>query len=269
MSQMNTPPTMQAVGGTKVVIAALVLALIAVIATNVYIDQVRRTVKQSSFAVYIFEYDVNRGEKFKADSVREVSVPINYESNFRKLKCIDKNQLTSGNYDNKELQRGAVSGQFLTSDLFELRNEDRPDLRMDDGMRLIALAVASRPQLTILQPEMHVDIMVPLNTGTRYNQMMLVMENVRVLAVGTRMATDESSGRAVAGSYQSITVQVKPEEALELSTIEKAAAGPFELQIRKPSDRKPIVITKGGINEEVLNIVRARRIIRPGGGTGN
>ena len=110
-----------------------------------------------------------------------------------------------------------------------------------------------------LQPGMFVDIEAPFSVVDGGSTVLPVMEYVRVLAVGNVSIVDQESTRGGRprnpGSYRTISIEVEPNQATDLSMIQKIAIGDFELHLRNPADQSTPKIRAGGINPEVLRLI--------------
>ncbi len=252
------------VGGTKLVLAALGVAIFAVICVNVYISRVRSEVKRETFEVFMLERSLEPGEKLAAADVKTVKVPNDFFESFRVLGSLNKRELDNYLAEGAKLQSVGVRSQLVTHALFIGAAGSGLDRRITQGMRWKTITANSRTVPPILQPEMRVDIEAPFAAGTKFNEVLPVMENVRIVAVGAVTASDEATPtRARVGGFQNVTIEVTPEQATAIATIEQAAAGPFELHLRNPGDDRPIKIPTGGINERVMEIVIGRGTARP------
>lgn len=267
MTQHPGTPSTQA-RGTRSVILAFVLALLAVILTNLYIANVRRQVERESFVAYTLTRSMLPGDKIRKADVKEILVPRSFEESFKLLGAIDDTSLQIRLAEARPLERSAAQGDILRFAHFNAPEDTEHDRDITAGKRRVSLPVNARTVPGALRAGMYVDIEAAFNTGGGLPEVLTVIENVQIKAVGTRTITDESSGERVRryGAFNSISIEVEPQQATELSMIERIAVGEFELHIRNPSDKGTPKIRSGGINPEVLDLIEQRRLpsVTPG-----
>lgn len=262
MSQTSSPQSAPP-GSAKLVIVAFAVALLAVIVLNFYIAQVKRSVDQAAFDIHVLTRSVLPGDKLKKGDVKVVRVPNSFKASMDDLGAMSEDELNIRIDSSEVIQQSAAAGDIATFRLF-LSPQGRRDFdkNIKEGRRLVSLPVNSRTAPGVLREGMVVDLEAPFNTGDGIAVTLPVMERVRVVAVGTRTVYDDSvtSSRARAGgSFNSITLEVLPEEATALSMIERIASGDFEIQIRNPSDTGTPKIKTGSINPQVLDIISSKR----------
>lgn len=255
----NSPPPAGNPGGTKLILVALTLAIAAVIITNVYIAQVKKKVQGESFVVYRLTRSVKPGHRLARQDVQEVQMPQQFQDSFRGF--VDQTGLESRVGDT--IRRAADQNEFLTYQLFTIPDTVNDANQITAGMRLVAIPVNSRTAPGALRPGMFVDIEAPFDTGGVIPIVMPVMERVKVMAMGSLMEGDESTGSRTLSTYRTITVELSPEEATHMAMIKLAASGDFELQLRNPTDPELRKIKRGGINPEVLELVVTRARTAP------
>lgn len=253
----NEPP----VGGTKLVVIALALAVAAVIAVNVYVEMIRKQVEQSSFKVYKVTRSIRPGDRLKDRDVQEVNVPTSFQQAFTELGAVSETDMKTRLSENRPLERPINQGEILLFSHFNPPEGQYNDLQITQGKRLVSLPVNSRTVPGNLRPGMYVDIEAPFSSGGPMPVTMPVLERVKIMAVGTRTLTDESGGDRPrsGGSYNSISFEVDPYQAADLSMIERIAMGEFEIYIRNPQDTSTPKIRTGGINPDVLDLLESRR----------
>jgi Flp pilus assembly protein CpaB len=251
------PPSQQAIGGTKLVIIAVILALVTVVLTNIYIDQVKRKTQEETFSVFVLNRSVRVGDKFGKDDVSEIRVPKSLEPNVRRLNVMD--ETTKGNRiaTADTFRAPAPQGALLTHDLFIASTAPTADSKVSPGKRLMTLPVNSRSQPT-LWPGNYVDIVGPFSINGKL-QVRPVIERVRVLAVGAFTLADADAGiRYRVDNYQNISIELTPPDCDTMSMVQKAMVGDFELRLRNPSDDKATQIAgvpTGTINPELAKLV--------------
>lgn len=251
MSQIPSPTAPQA-GNVKLVIVAVVLAVIAVVLVNVYIALDRRGRTDKHITIYRLNQGVRSGEKFNsATDVSAELLPEKYHDAFGPGIIVGDVELK--NRDGQRYLRHAPQNTVLTLSLFT-ESGDMPTLPVPGtGMRQIPITVNSRKAPGILRPGSIVDIEAPFNVGGRIPLVLPVMEQVKVWAVG-RQALGDTTGRA-SRSYRTITIEIEPINATYMSMIEKLAVGEFELHLRDPADKTYPKTGGPGVNPRVIDLV--------------
>lgn len=253
MTQLPHSPTPQ--GSTRLVIVAVVLAVLAVILVNAYIAVVRTQARGGEFIVYRLKHSVEVGEKFSNNDVIPMRVPDRFKSSFPT--AIDEQGLTTnlGGTFYRPADRYAV----VTSDLFRDPTKEELDRKIADNRRGVALPVDSRGVPAGLRPGVYVDITAPFTGTGSLPRVLTIMERVQVLAVGDWSIVSDSTARhnrdARRGSFSTITIAVTPDQAAQLASIKALVTGNFQLELRNPGDEGQPQIPGGGINPLVLKMI--------------
>lgn len=250
----QTPNTQAPPGSNRLVIIAAVVALAAVVVVNIYVAMVKREVQRGKFTVYRLTTTLKPGDKLSAKDVEPQPMPQSYWDSFEGMV---REEPGGGDTSltaqlNKRLRTAARQNQFLTYDLFTNPNDVPLDTKISTNMRLVALPVNPRTLPGNITPGMSVDIEAQFPGGNI--NVLPVMENVKVFLVGSRSLTDENEGRGQT-NYNTISIQVTPEEATNLVKVKKLVLGDFEIQLRNPSDLSTPKIPDGGINPALLRMI--------------
>ena len=247
-----------AAGQTKVVIAAVLLALLAVILVNVYISMVRAADQPGSFTVFRLNVSVKPGDTLRSSDVTAVKVDKRFADAFKT--AVKANAQGQPFQLGQAFQRAASMNDVLSYNLFEPPTQNRLDLTIDPGKRGVALPVNAQKLPGDIQPGMFVDIAAPFTEPNGQTAVWPVMERVKVLLVGSQSVLDQQNGhnRNATSSYSTITVEVTPKQALQLSQIQHLAAGEFEINLRNPGDESTPDIPGGGINPQVLQRLKSQ-----------
>lgn len=247
----NNPAGLQP-GNPKLVIVAVVLALLAVVLVNVYISMVRAADQPGSFTVFRLNVSVKPGETLQQRDVTAVKVDKRFANAFKT--AVKANPQGEPFQLGQTFHRAASMNDVLTYDLFEPRSSERLDLTIDPGQRGVALPVNSQKLPGDIQPGMYVDITAPFHNKSGQMTVLPVIERVKVLLVGSQSALNQQNSQdpANTSNYSTITVEVTPKQALELSEIQHMASGEFEINLRNPGDESTPGIPGGGINPELL-----------------
>ncbi|NBC10779.1 MAG: Flp pilus assembly protein CpaB [Planctomycetes bacterium] len=257
MSQSPTPGVpgapAQSQNSTRLVVIALIVALAAVILVNIYIEVARSQAAGGSIIVYRVNRSLEPGDEIAGRDLEAVEVPDKFEDTFDR--AVRRNPDT-GNAEKigETLMRPIDENDVLTYDHFIDDPQDKLISKIEPGKRLIALPVEAKI-LPSVRPGMKVDIEAPFAGGGKAPEVLTVMENVQVLATGQRTIIEEQreeDGSRRRTNFDTISIQVTPEQATQLSRIQKITTGPFELHIRPADDESRPKIPGGGINPDVL-----------------
>ncbi len=257
MSQNPTPglpgaPAPQQ-GSTRLVVIALIVALAAVILMNIYVEVARTKAAGGSFVIYRVNRSMTPGDTVQPRDLEAVEIPERFEDTFDR--AVRRNPQTGDATSVGEtLLRPIGEKDILTYDHFIDDPQDKLISKIERGNRLIALPVEA-DNLPSVRPGVKVDIEAPFAGGGRAPDVLTIMENVQVLAVGQRTIIEEQrqdTGSRRTGNYKTISIQVTPDQATQLSRIQKITTGPFELHIRAADDESRPKIPGGGINPIVL-----------------
>ena len=251
-AKQNQPPA----GNPRLVIVAVVIAVLAVIMVNIYIGVVTSSAQPDEITVYRLRTDIEPGDELEADDVRAVQLPESFANAFQnRVKPRDDGTPTRVG---DTFRRTAQMNDVLTYDLFQPPEQNRLDLRLDRGKVGTTLPIEPRNIPKGLQPGMYVDIEAPFRmTGGR--QIKTVMERVEVLEVGARSVVDEQEDQPNsyrAGNVNTITIEVEPQLATQLDELVSLATGPFKLHLRNPADEALHKLETDGINPELLEMLR-------------
>ncbi len=253
MSQFpSTGSKPQPEGSTRLVIIALVMALLAVILVNVYVSFAKTRAAGGSLIIYRATRALNPGDRLTDKDLEAVEVPDRFQQTYTNV--IKRDQTGRADRLGDEIKRPIAHNEFITYGHFVEDPERSLSGKITPGKRLVALPVKS-DILPSIGTGMRVDIAAPFIGAGAAPDVLLVIENVEIRSVGQFTEIDEqaSDGRRRAPtSFKTITIEVLPQQALQLSRIEKIAAGPFELHIRPEGGDSTPLIRGGGINPAVL-----------------
>ena len=257
MSQNPAPPTpgsASAPESTKLIVIALILAVLAVILVQVYIQAVKSGSAEESFPVFRLRVAKDPGDELTDDDVERLTVPDRFRDSFRDI--VEDNGQGQPLRLGDEFTRHVEPYELLTHRLFESVDDEADRRLIQQGFRGVALPVVAERLPEPLRAEMRVDLLAPVRSQTTQPDILVVMENVRIVSVGDRNIEDDrvTDTRRRGNNFQTITIEVPPEEAVLLTEIAEVVqqVGVFHVLLRSPDDRTPFVIETGGINDEVL-----------------
>jgi Flp pilus assembly protein CpaB len=251
----TTPP---APGGAKLMLVAIVLGIVAIVLTNIYIEMVRREVTEEGFVAYTLTRAVKRDTPLNKKYVNAVSVPSKFKDSFVRLGAINKlNFETVYLVQRSPFQRTVKEGELLTYAMFTGESGRNVDQHIRKGKRWIALPVNSVTVPGALRAGMFVDLEGTFPGQGALRTTLTVMERVEVMALGPQLAIQDAdtTRRASTRRYRTLTIEVTPEEATDLSMIQRLLNGEFELHLRNPDDNQRPKIPNGGINPYLLDMI--------------
>lgn len=241
-------------GSAKLLWIAIALGVLAVLANLAYIQIIKKQTRQDVFTIYTFVRPIKAGRTIQRDDLQALELPISVRQGLADAGVVPQENLPN-RLGRETLQEDVAQGQLLTYRLFQHSRGNRVDDQITRDMRWISLPINSRTVPGALRVGMYVDIEAPFNTGGAYPQVMPVMERVQIQALGTTTISDPGGLDRPGRNFQTITIEVTPNEATQLATIQRVIVGDFELQPRNPNDDKYVKIPNGGINPDVLNLL--------------
>ena len=264
MSQYPTnsnAPTTGPAGSGQLVVIGFIIAIIAVVLMNVYVEMRVAAQEETTVTFFKFKDDMKAGETIEASDLSAVKIPKSMEKAFG-LSAVREDPNRPGKpLDGlgNQLNDAVSAEQLLSSNvLFGAGRQSVRDFA-DQGLDEITLNIDSKKQPTNLRPGDYVDLYasIPLNRDTRY---MRIMEYVKVVNLGDRI--QEAGTRAKSNKYGSITIYVDPDLSTKLFDVQKRVAGQtFNVTRRDPQAKEPRELKVGGskeINEEVLDLLNLK-----------
>ncbi|MEM1026669.1 MAG: RcpC/CpaB family pilus assembly protein [Planctomycetota bacterium] len=241
-------------GSAKLLIVAVVLAIVAVVLVNLYVAASRRSIQSDEFVVFRMDVQKSPGDVLAADDTSAVRVPMTLRESF--TGAVAPN--AAGNAPSRvgdPLTRPVEPGDILEARHFDLQTQDETRLLIRPGMRGIAIPVQSQSLPDPIRPEMLVDIEAPFRGRGGRTRVMPVMEMVRVVAVGSTNIVDERRGGGAGSGVSKITLEVTPDQASDLEYLLSQVAGEFRVHTRNPSDTERPKIGGPGVNPEVMKLL--------------
>lgn len=208
-----------AVQNWRLLVVALALGLIVAVVYNVHINQVRESARGETVTLLRMNKDMRPGDRIKAEDVSRVEVAKSVAKNLG-------NVMTATDYEfaiDKAVNTNIPKDNFLTfAHILAASEKDRPSIGLTPGMLGFSLQVD--PHLVpgkLLRVGDHVNI-VGTFTITNKTSNLLIMEGARVLTIAGEIGGTDRSARASdsgVSSFQSISIEVSPKVALELSNV--------------------------------------------------
>ncbi|MBB6428264.1 hypothetical protein [Algisphaera agarilytica] len=236
----------------KLVGLALLIALIAVVLVNLYIIGIKKAAQEGEFRFFRLVVAKDVGQTLELEDVRLVGVPESFRDAFRDV--VESNSQGQPLRLGDPFTRRAEVGEPLTTRMFDDLTGDEARRLITQGYRGVSLPVVSKTLPDPLKSEMRVDILAPVRAPGGRQEILPVMENVRVVSVGSRTIVDEKSGGRASSNFETLTVEVRPDEAVlfEAITQEVQKTGVYRVLLRSPDDQRQAYITEGGLNPEIL-----------------
>lgn len=253
----NANPSAPA-GSGQLVLIGLVIAVVAVVLMNVYVEMRVAAEKEDTVTFFRFSDDKGSGDKIDVTKLEKVQVRVSLQDAFGTNAVREDPDMPGSPLDGDGafLNQAVVKGQMLTYSLFRDSSEAARRAPAYRGFDEITLDIDSKNQPANLRPGDFVDIFasVPLNRNNKY---MRIMEYIKVVNLGDRV--QDTGSRTRSNKYGSITIYVAPELSSKLYDIQERVSGKtFNVTRRDPQDKKPRELDTGGsreINKEVLDIL--------------
>lgn len=259
MSQLNsTNPTSKAEpgkpgGNTALLAVAISLGVVAALANIYYLNAQAERFRTETFTVYRVTRSFDAGEKIKMKDLSTDQLPKTVEESF--ANAVPKESIE--NYLNIPLRRPIRQSEILTWDVFTGTSTSE-DMGIRSGYAAVGLPVNKETAPISLEPNAYIDITAMVRAPGKEPTPMLILEKVRVVQVGNRVAGDEIDSRRRLSSYSQVMVEVKPEEDLTLKALRNYMDDyEFDIRMRYPGDDLTQIKT-GGVNPEVLALLGSK-----------
>ena len=252
-------PSAGPAGSGQLVLIGFVIAIIAVILMNVYVEMRVRAQGEEQVTFFMFRGEIEAGQEIEAEDLEPVQIDKSKASAFGRDAVRENPKKPGTPLDGIgfKLNSTVIKGQILKSSLFLGASATTVRDPAYRGLDEITLNIDSKKQPTNLQPGDFVDLYasIPLNRDSEY---MRVMEYVKVVNLGDRIQ-DSGAARTKSNKYGSITIYVEPSLSSKLFDIQKRVTGQtFNVTRRDPRDQAPRELNQGGsseINAKVLEIL--------------
>ena len=243
-------------GSTTLILVAAGVALLAVLAVNLYVEYVKRTNTPDTMTIYRLRVPVETGERLKEKVLVPMQVPREFDAALGHP--VQAYQLANYLADDppKRFTRPGAENAVLTHQMLTETDLERLDFEITPQFRFVAFPVDTSRVPGQVTPEMRVDLVGQFVVDGRL-EWLPVMDNVEVKLVGNWSAQQEADtvGSRGGGRYKTLTVQVTPEQALALQNIRQLAAGDFIVFLRSPSDDETPLSKTEAINPVLLRMI--------------
>ncbi len=216
MSQSTPPGMTQGPSSTMLVILSLVLAVIAMVAIQVYASMLRAETEKEMDTMYIVANSKQKGQELERDDLKEVKVPKDLRENLKEISVIFEDEL-SRHLPKKLMRDVKVNELYMTKGIYTGDNSQRP--QPAEGFGRIALDVKSTSVMNLEPGEDYVNVSAFLpnvdRDGNREGgtSSVLVLERIQVKEVDSRGVT-EAESRSVNYSRISVDIPLKDVSAM-------------------------------------------------------
>lgn len=251
MSQMPNQPSSNA-GSNQLVIVGLVLAVVAVILVNVYVEMRAASENEATVTMFRFKVDKDRGDSIEEGDFEKIQVPKRFEKAFGDYMPPGETDTDkpSGGYA-QVLNQSVRTGEVLRFSMVAAGALNTAGSDVNRGTRVFALKVDSSEQPRNLARGDYIDVLGEFGRGTG---VMYVAQRLEVVQVGDRLNSQSEDGSRVL-RYNNISIQVSPDDVLKLKAIEKMTINEqFSITVRSDDDYDITIRTKEGsvLNEDLL-----------------
>ncbi len=238
MPESKEPPAPR--WNKSILVTAVVLAVIAVIIVNVWLDAERRRQRRGYMTVEVATRRLEKGQNLAKADVREAEMPP--VSPQEAQRYIRTEQLAA--VLDKPLARSVEANQRLQWDDFTSTAGSvgpevvpPPDKGKPPARALTIPIDRTTSPGSLLSQGTYVDLLATLPATQSRNQAetITLLERVLVLAVGGKTLYDNPEQR---GSYLSVTIQVTSEQAEKILTIKNYLKEGFTVILRNSADTK-------------------------------
>lgn len=210
----------------KLLVIALVLAVVAAIVYNIHINQIREAAKGHREGRLVYKRDIQFGEKITLADIEEVQVDTEFMARFDRVVTPEDRDTIIG----KPVNQKVTKDHWLLWSNFQEDSGKKPSEFIKDGT--VAHTIDVNPQMTpgdMLRVGDRVNIHADLPENiTKKVKAITIIEGVKVLAIGGRTVADHpiaGRGETNASSYRSLTVELPQNVALKLENVLKFRTG--------------------------------------------
>lgn len=222
-----------------ILIAAILFAVATTILFSKYIAGLDNKYKndKSLVQVVVLKQDIKKDQKVTQDMLEMRSYSSNsvLSGAVRNMKDID------GCYTLIDIK----AGEQLFADRFTNQSKEKNELtrKIKEGNRAISISVNYVQSVsTIIEPEDYVDVICSTKNNNGTFTTNTILQNIRVLAVGERLtesgtaASSQNTGSGSQGKYSSITLELNPKQAEQITNAE--ANGDLIFDLRSSFEQK-------------------------------
>lgn len=241
-------------------IAGAVLGIVAVVLVNLHISRIEAAQKTVQVLRLKPEVALAKGERVQGDMLQTEVLPERFSS-ITNLAVGDTQDARQW-IENRPVAKDVPAGSLLLHDFFVDDPGERFAARIGSNMRALTLTADSANAVAFfIQPGSRVDIvgtferrvLQPVQGSQQPPSLVEVVEtktilqNVKVLAVDR--ATTRGSYLNIAGEgFQTVTIEVSPEDAEKVIFARNQANAPLDFVLRNPDDDELVTLPTANWN---------------------
>jgi pilus assembly protein CpaB len=206
----------------NILIAALIMAVITTVLFRQYLTELDKKYKkaQNKVSIVVPVQDINKNQKITKEmlQLKELSEDSVHPQAVRKIEDLIGDYALTDLKTGEELFASRFTNEFDESMLVTRK--------IREGYRAIAIEVNYVESVAnMIQPEDYVDVVFSEKTKESLIETRTILENVRVLAVGKRIVEEKPASKDTKAEgqkpaealYNSVTVELKPEDILKIA----------------------------------------------------
>jgi pilus assembly protein CpaB len=206
----------------NILIAALIMAVITTVLFRQYLTELDKKYKkaQNKVSIVVPAQDIYKNQKITKEmlQLKELSEDSVHPQAVRKIEDLIGDYALTDLKSGEELFASRFTNEFDESMLVTRK--------IREGYRAIAIEVNYVESVAnMIQPEDYVDVVFSEKTKDSLIETRTILENIRVLAVGKRIIeekpvskdTKAEGQKPVEALYNSVTVELKPEDILKIA----------------------------------------------------
>jgi Flp pilus assembly protein CpaB len=236
----------------KLLVIALVLAVVAAIVYNFHIHQISEAAKGTLKRLLVYNKDLQLGEKITLQDLDDVLVDTQYLDRFNPIvEPKDKDSVLGSPVSQSVLKNHFVLWGDVRPD-----TKDSPSSKIPEGM--VAHTIDINPQMTpgnMLRVGDRVNVYALLPDAKGKVGPLTIIEGVQVLAIGGRTVSDRpAAGRSDDGSasYRSLTLALPKNVSLKLVNVLTHRSGDPWVDLCRPGEGR----TESGMRSEQIDVTK-------------
>jgi pilus assembly protein CpaB len=218
----------------KIMITALIVAIVAVILVNLYVGSIRSSYTRDPVVVFQAVRDIPAGKPVNAQDYREITLPSKV---FESVTAYAVTRQDMPVLASTPLRRPLKTGDIISyTHLSRTVQEGLRDM-IPPGKRAVSIRVTEETSVSnFVQSGDLVDIIATL-VGTDKAVTKPLLTGIRVLAVGGEYGDTSNQAFVQRGQYGTVTLEVTTEEAERLIFARDQLRANMTLLLRNPKDQ--------------------------------
>jgi pilus assembly protein CpaB len=222
----------------NILIAALIMAVVTTILFRQYLSELDKKYKkaQNKVSIVVSNQNIAKNQKITKEmlKVKEISADSVHPEAVRKVEDLIGDYALTDIIAGEELFDSRFTNQFEEDKLITRK--------IQEGFRAIAIEVNYVESVSnLIGPEDYVDVVFTEKTTANTVESKTLLENVRVLAVGKKIIENEAASKSLNNTtnkdvkaaealYNSVTVELKPEDVIKLANSDEKGNIKFVLR---------------------------------------